>query len=1017
MFKHIFFFLYILCSSLSLYAAEPGANKIKTNTTAFNNNLGAGDTTAQAALDTIDNITIGGLVNDTAYAASWNGVTTIAPSKNTIYDKLETLVESVGDCASGDCFTGTAGNTLTFKGTTSGTTALKPTAIAGTTTITLPAENGTIITSVTALGGDVSGTVGAVVITDDSHAHGTSTLSGIDISADTNLTVTAPVVLTDDTLSLTVLKDLVTTSPLTGGTDDIFPGADADITLGLTVAKDIVAGVGLSGGEDNVLPGADADTTLTLDLTEINSATFGSGTFTTLTFNAGITDPVLTFGSNSLALTNTTTFTNAGNAISDAATTFSGDVTGTIGATIVGDDSHSHGDSTVADNITLTNITQITNRSHTSLSDIGTNAHSVIDTFIASKAAASGLASLDISSLVVQNPANATATPTASKIPIADGFAKLDGWITLGASVDISSETNLAGDTEIVLTGDALSIASTITRDTELSTYAPLASPTFTGTVTIPTPFTLGAVSVLPTGTELNFVDGVTSAIQTQIDGKQGTLTNSAGLAAALSDETGTGAAVFANSPVFTTPNIGAATGSITGNAATVTTNANLTGGVTSVGNAATVITNANLTGPITSVGNATSIASQTGTGTKFVVDTSPTFTTSLTTPLIIGGTGTTSTLTYKTTTGVGAAGADHIFQVGNNGATEAMTILNSGNVGIGTTGPIAKLQVAGEIRAQDLSGHGYLSVYGASGSTAAEVNLGRAGSRIWHFGMNASNDFNFVESGVAERLTVKPGGNIGIGTTTPTAVLHLKAGTATANTAPLKFNSGTLNTTAEAGAVEFLTDAFYGTITTGAARKTFAFLESPAFTTPALGTPASGVMTNVTGLTEAGQTLADNATNNASISAHGYLKKLDNTATNFMNGAGNWATPVGSGMQYTDTRYKVGSFTRDLSTASGTQAITGVGFAVKSVEFFMTKGDAVNGQSWGFSQGTADEMIEADAGGVFSQGSAQSIYYGSSGVAYSGKISTYDSDGFTIAWTRTNAPTGTITIHYLAFR
>jgi hypothetical protein len=45
-------------------------------------------------------------------------------------------------------------------------------------------------------------------------------------------------------------------------------------------------------------------------------------------------------------------------------------------------------------------------------------------------------------------------------------------------------------------------------------------------------------------------------------------------------------------------------------------------------GNASTVTTNANLTGPITSVGNATSIASQTGTGTKFVVDTSPTIVT-----------------------------------------------------------------------------------------------------------------------------------------------------------------------------------------------------------------------------------------------------------------------------------------------------------------------------------------------------------------------------------------------------
>ena len=45
-------------------------------------------------------------------------------------------------------------------------------------------------------------------------------------------------------------------------------------------------------------------------------------------------------------------------------------------------------------------------------------------------------------------------------------------------------------------------------------------------------------------------------------------------------------------------------------------------------GNADTVTTNANLTGPITSVGNATSIASQTGTGTTFVVNTSPTIVT-----------------------------------------------------------------------------------------------------------------------------------------------------------------------------------------------------------------------------------------------------------------------------------------------------------------------------------------------------------------------------------------------------
>lgn len=47
-----------------------------------------------------------------------------------------------------------------------------------------------------------------------------------------------------------------------------------------------------------------------------------------------------------------------------------------------------------------------------------------------------------------------------------------------------------------------------------------------------------------------------------------------------------------------------------------------------------------------------------------------------------------------------------------------------------------------------------------------------------------------------------------------------VKAGTTAASTAPWKVTSGTLNTAAEVGAFEFLTDKIYFTITTGAARK-----------------------------------------------------------------------------------------------------------------------------------------------------------------------------------------------------
>lgn len=70
------------------------------------------------------------------------------------------------------------------------------------------------------------------------------------------------------------------------------------------------------------------------------------------------------------------------------------------------------------------------------------------------------------------------------------------------------------------------------------------------------------------------------------------------------------------------------------------------------------------------------------------------------------------------------------------------------------------------------------------------------------------------------DRFVLLSAGQTGISVSAPTAYMHLHAGSTSASTAPLKFNSGSLMTTAEAGAVEFLTDKWYGTITTGTARK-----------------------------------------------------------------------------------------------------------------------------------------------------------------------------------------------------
>lgn len=46
----------------------------------------------------------------------------------------------------------------------------------------------------------------------------------------------------------------------------------------------------------------------------------------------------------------------------------------------------------------------------------------------------------------------------------------------------------------------------------------------------------------------------------------------------------------------------------------------------------------------------------------------------------------------------------------------------------------------------------------------------------------------------------------------------------------------------------------------------------------------------------ESAVTFTDITTNNASTSKHGYLKKLSNSATEYMDGTGNWSTPAGGG-------------------------------------------------------------------------------------------------------------------------